>query len=71
MNIHEYLEYLEYFFDTLPLDTALLLHESPPLFDPDPADPALLLVNCVACVILPCQDLHESSSTTGTGAAPP
>jgi hypothetical protein len=33
------------------------------LFNPDLADPALLLVNCAAGVILPCQDLYESPST--------
>ena len=44
---------------------ALPLHESPPLFDPNPADPALLPVNCAAGVILPSQDLHESSGAIG------
>lgn len=47
------------------LDTALPLHESPHLFDPDPADPALLPVNCAVDVVLYCQDLHESSGTIG------
>jgi hypothetical protein len=47
------------------LDAELLLHESPPLFDPDPADPALLPVNCAADVVLHYQDLHESSGIIG------
>lgn len=47
------------------LDAALPLHESPPLFDPDPADPTLLPVNCAADVVLLCQDLHESSGAIG------
>jgi hypothetical protein len=40
-------------------------HESPPLFDPDLADLALLLVNCAADVVLYCQDLHESPGAIG------
>jgi len=43
------------------LDAALLLYESPPLFNPNLANPILLLVNSAANVVLYCQNLYESS----------
>jgi hypothetical protein len=41
------------------------LYKSPPLFDPYPADPALLPVNYAADMVLHCQDLRESPGTIG------
>jgi hypothetical protein len=47
------------------LDAASILHEYPPLFDPDPADPVLLSVNCAADVVLHCQDLYKRPGAIG------
>jgi hypothetical protein len=47
------------------LDAALPLYESPPLFDPNLANPALLPVNSATNVVLYYQNLYESSGAIG------